>query len=80
LGTIAGATIRALRREAIAQLVDTRATPGTGATALANLLDATSPIVDHGFQIAIGGGMTDADQHGGEIDNAFQTSFRQGRI
>ena len=78
LGAIAAATARALRREAIAQLVDARAAAGASAAALTDLLDGAGAIVDHGIQISFRGRVTDADQHGGEFDNAFQTPIRQG--
>jgi len=52
LSTISAATIRALRHEAITQILDARATAGAGTAALADLLDRPGAIIDHGIQVA----------------------------
>lgn len=49
--------------EAIPQLLDTRAAAGPRTTALTDLLHRVCTIVDHRIEIAIRGGMTDANQH-----------------
>jgi hypothetical protein len=77
LGTITSAAIHALGSEPIPKLVDARAAAGAGSAALADLLDGPCPIIDGGFEVAIRGRMTETDQHSPEIDNAFQTHFRQ---
>jgi hypothetical protein len=50
--------------EAIAQVVDTRAAAGPRPAALTDLLHGARAIVDHRVEIAIGGGMAEANQHG----------------
>jgi hypothetical protein len=66
--------------EAIAQILDTRAAAGPRTAALTDLLNRARPIVDHGSEVTIRGWVADADQHGSDIDNAFQIQFRQGLI
>jgi hypothetical protein len=66
--------------EAIAQILDTRAASGPRTAALTDLLNRARPIVDHGSEVTIRGWVADADQHGSDIDNAFQIQFRQGLI
>jgi hypothetical protein len=66
--------------EAIAQVVDTRAAAGPRPAPLTDLLDRARAIIDHRIEIAVGGRVAEADQHGFYIDNAFQIQFRQGLI
>jgi hypothetical protein len=75
LGTIAAATIRTLRYEAIAQLLDARAAAGAGTAALADLLERPGPVVDHGIQVALRGWVTDANQHSVELIMLFILHF-----
>ena len=49
----------------------------TIAAALADLLDRPRAVVDHRFEIAVRGGVAEADQHGDSFENAFQFHFRQ---
>jgi len=50
--------------EAIAQVVDTRAAAGPRTATLADLLNGARAVVDHRVEVAIGGGVAEADQHG----------------
>lgn len=50
--------------EAISQIIDTRAAAGPRPAALTDLLHRARAIVDHRVEIAVRGGMTEANQHG----------------
>ncbi len=62
--TITAAAIRALGVEAISDLVDARAAARTGTAATADLLDRARAVIDDRIDIAVRGGVTEADQHG----------------
>ena len=49
--------------EAILQLFDTCAAAGPRTAALTDLLHRAGTIIDHRIEIAVRGGMTDANQH-----------------
>lgn len=72
MGTIARAAIRPLRREAISQLVDTGAAARAGAAALPDLFYAARPVIDDRVEIAMGGRMAEADQHGLKLIMLFK--------
>jgi hypothetical protein len=55
--------MRALRVEPIPNLVDARAAAGTGAALASDVGDRARSVVDRGIDIAIGGGVAQADEH-----------------
>jgi hypothetical protein len=51
------------RRETIFELPDTGATARTSTATAANIADRASTVIDHRFDVAVRGGMADANQH-----------------
>lgn len=66
--------------EPIPNLLDARAAAGTGAALASDVGHRARSVVDRGIDIAIGGGMAQADEHRVDIDNGIQFQVRQGLL
>jgi hypothetical protein len=73
-GTIARAT---LRREAISDLVDARATTSAGSTTPSDVGHRPRTLVDRAIDIAFRRWVTQADEHDFDFDNGFQNQLCQ---